>query len=253
MGKTISIINQKGGVGKSTTAQALAAGLTLKNKKVLIIDLDPQMNTSLSFMAEEGADSIADAFSSDYDIHAAIQKTEYGDIVCGSKDLSNADAALNMTGKEYLLKEALEKVVDEYDYIVIDTPPALGILTIDALTASDTIVIPAQADIYSLTGIADLTKTINTIRKYTNRTLQIEGILLTRYNPRLPFNQELVKMANDMAANLKTKLYETTIREAIAIKKAQAAQQSIFKFDEKSNVAQDYMKFVEELLAKEVK
>ncbi len=253
MSKTISIINQKGGVGKSTTAQALAAALTIKKYKVLTIDLDPQMNTSLSLCADDSGDNIADAFSSDYDIHDAIQHTQYGDIVCGSKDLSNADSALTMTGKEFLLREALERVVDEYDYIVIDTPPALGILTIDALTASDSIIIPAQADIYSLTGIADLAKTINTIRKYTNPKLQVEGILLTRFNPRLPFNQELVEMAAGLAENLKTKLYDSTIREAIAIKKAQAAQQSIFEFDEKSNVAQDYMKFVEELIKKEVK
>lgn len=253
MGKTISVINQKGGVGKSTTAQALAAGLSLKGFKVLILDLDPQMNTSLTFKADPEQDSMADVLGKKYKTVNAIQKGDYCDIICGNKALASADVVLNDTGKEYRIQEALEQVKDSYDYIILDTPPALGVLTVNALTASDTVIIPAQADIYSISGIADLTDSINAIIKYCNRSLKIEGILLTRYNPRLQFNRELSNYANQMAENLKTKLYTTTIREAIAIRKAQVMQKSIFDFDANSNVAKDYMAFVEEFLEKETK
>lgn len=253
MGKTISVINQKGGVGKSTTAQALAAGLSLKGFKVLILDLDPQMNTSLTFKADPEQDSMADVLGKKYKTVNAIQKCDYCDIICGNKALASADVVLNDTGKEYRIQEALEQVKDSYDYIILDTPPALGVLTVNALTASDTVIIPAQADIYSISGIADLTDSINAIIKYCNRSLKIEGILLTRYNPRLQFNRELSNYANQMAENLKTKLYTTTIREAIAIRKAQVMQKSIFDFDANSNVAKDYMAFVEEFLEKETK
>ena len=165
--------------------------------------------------------------------------------------LAGADAFLTEIGKEYKLKEALEQVGGGYDYIVIDTPPALGILTINALTACDSVIIPAQADIYSLQGIADLADTIKQIKKYCNPALTIEGILFTRYSSRSAFNKELAELAGELAAKLGTRVFTTTIREAVAVKKAQAVQQSVFEYEPRAKVTEDYRAFIEELLGEE--
>lgn len=250
--KTLAIINQKGGVGKSTTAQALAAGLALKGYKVLTVDLDPQGNTSFSLGAGTDGATALGVLLAEVKPADAIQPTKYGDVIAGSKALAGADAFLTEIGKEYKLKEALEQVGGGYDYIVIDTPPALGILTINALTACDSVIIPAQADIYSLQGIADLADTIKQIKKYCNPALTIEGILFTRYSSRSAFNKELAELAGELAAKLGTRVFTTTIREAVAVKKAQAAQQSLFEYDPKAKVTEDYKALVGELLGEEL-
>lgn len=250
--KTLAIINQKGGVGKSTTAQALAAGLALKGYKVLTVDLDPQGNTSFSLGATTDGATALGVLLAEVKPEDAIQPTKYGAVIAGSKALAGADAFLTEIGKEYKLKEALEQVGGGYDYIVIDTPPALGILTINALTACDSVIIPAQADIYSLQGVADLADTIKQIKKYCNPALTIEGILFTRYSSRSAFNKELAGLAGELAAKLGTRVFTTTIREAVAVKKAQAAQQSLFEYDPKAKVTEDYTALVEELLGEEL-
>lgn len=181
MARIISIINQKGGVGKSTTAEALLAGLTLKGYKTLAVDLDAQGNLTYATGANsQGATSLG-VLTREVDAGDAIQHTPSGDIIPSNKALAGADAFITDTGKEYRLREALESVASEYDYIIIDTPPALSILTINALTASNSVIIPAQADIYSLQGIEQLAETIQPVKRYCNPTLSIEGILLTRY------------------------------------------------------------------------
>lgn len=249
--KTLAIINQKGGVGKSTTAQALAAGLTLKGYKVLTVDLDPQGNTSFTLGASKDGATALGVLLEEVKPADAVQLTKYGDIIAGSKALAGADAYLTETGKEYRLKEALEQIKGSYNYIVIDTPPALGILTTNALTACNSVIIPAQADIYSLQGIADLADTIKPVKKYCNPELKIEGILFTRYSPRSAFNKELAELAGELAGNLGTKVFTTMIREAVAVKKAQAVQQSVFEYDPKSKVADDYRAFIDELIREE--
>ena len=249
--KTYAIINQKGGVGKSTTTQALAAGLTLKGYKVLTIDLDPQGNTSFTLGASKDGATALGVLLGEVRPGDAVQSTKYGDVIAGSRALAGADAYLTDIGKEYKLREALEHISGGYDFILIDTPPALGILTTNALTACDSVIIPAQADIFSLQGIADLADTINPVKRYCNPELSIEGILFTRYSSRSAFNNELAELAEELATNLGTRVFETKIREAVAVKKAQAVQQSLFEYDPKAKVTEDYSAFIEELIGGE--
>ena len=251
MSEIIAVCNQKGGVGKSTTAVTMAAGLTLKGFNVLLIDLDAQCNTTYSSRASKEGGTSLGLLLNEGKIQDAIQRTSVCDVVAGSKALAGADAYLTETGREYRLRDALEPVADLYDYIVIDTPPALGVITTNALTAATKVIIPAQADIYSIQGIADLSDTIRTVRKYCNRELKVEGILLTRYSSRPGYNQEIMELACEIAKNIGTKVFKATIREAISVKKAQAAQQTLYESDPKGKVTQDYESFLQELIGKE--
>lgn len=246
--KTIAIINQKGGVGKSTTAFTLASGLKNKGYKTLCIDMDAQGNLSYTADANDDLLTIYDLLAEDANINQAIQHTKNFDLIASSKALSGADGFITDIGKEYKLKEILESVKNDYDYIIIDTPPALGILTVNALTACDSVIIPAQADIYSLQGIEQLSKTIQPIKKYCNDKLKIDGILLTRYSPRAILSREVAEIANDLAQNLNTKVFKSTIREAIAVKESQINKQSLFDYAPNSNVTNDYLNFINELL-----
>ena len=246
--KIIAIINQKGGVGKSTTAFTLASGIKNKGYKTLCIDMDAQGNLSYTANANDDLLTIYDLLAEDANINQAIQHTKNFDLIASSKALSGADGFITDIGKEYKLKEILESVKNNYDYIIIDTPPALGILTVNALTACDSVIIPAQADIYSLQGIEQLSKTIQPIKKYCNDKLKIDGILLTRYSPRAILSREVAEIANDLAQNLNTKVFKSTIREAIAVKESQINKQSLFDYAPNSNVTNDYLNFINELL-----
>lgn len=248
--KTVSVINQKGGVGKSTTAEMLISALSLKGFKVLAIDLDAQGNLSYSLAADLTSPTILEVLTEEISAKDAIKKAR-ADIISSNKALAGADAFIADTGKEYRLKEALEKISKNYDFCIIDTPPALGILTINALTASDGVIIPAQADIYSLQGIENLEETIKAVKKYCNPNLKIEGILLTRYNPRTILSREVSEMAEKLAEKLETKLFKAKIRDAVAVKEAQISQESLFKYAPKSNVTKDYESFINEFLDKE--
>ena len=248
MAQIISIINQKGGVGKSTTAQSLAAGLALKGFRVLLIDMDSQGNVSFSAGSERQSETILEVLTLEVAAADAIQHLDHYDIIPASISLAGADMKLTEMGKEYRLKEALEPIKGNYDFIIIDTPPALGILTINALTASGGVVIPAQADIYSVDAIGQLYNTIKAVKQYTNKSLVIRGILLTRHNDRTVLSRDIVGMIEKTAIGIGTKLYRTSIREAIAIKEAQTCQTDIFDYAPKSNAAMDYMAFLEEFL-----
>lgn len=251
MSRVITVTNQKGGAGKTTTAASLAAGLLLKGYRVLLVDLDGQCNLTYSAGAKrDGATSLG-VLTGEVKIEDAIQHTASGDIVAASKSLSGADAFIKDTGKEYRLKEALESVQGLYDYIIIDTPPTLGILTINALTACNGVIIPAQADIYSLQGVEQLAETIKPVKKYCNPSLKIEGILLTRYSPRSILSREVAELAGQLAAKLGTRVFKTTIRENIAVKEAQISQQTIFSYAPRANATADYTSFVEEFLREE--
>ena len=246
--KTIAVINQKGGVGKSTTAENLAAGLALRGYRTLAIDLDAQANLTYTMgVSTEGA-TILGVITGEVKIHDAIRHSQTCNVIPASKALAGADAFITDTGKEYRLREALDGIRDDYDFAVIDTPPALGILTVNALTACDSVVIPAQADIYSLHGIEQLTKTIAPVRKYCNRSLRIEGILLTRYSSRSVLSREIADLSNQLADKLGTKLFNVRIREAIAVKEAQINQKSLFEYSPKAGVTEDYSAFIDEIL-----
>lgn len=244
-----AIINQKGGVGKSTISAVLLSGLTKKGFSVLAVDLDAQGN--LSFTAGADTQNQKNTFqllTEKVSVPDLIQHTQQGDIIPSSSSLSGADAFITNTGKEYRLKETLEQIKDNYDYIILDTPPALGILTVNALTAADSAIIPAQADVYSLQGIAQLSETIALVQKYCNPNLNIAGILLTRYSTRAVLNRDIADMMREQAKNLDTKLFHTAIREAVAVREAQISQKSIFDYAPKANVTEDFQNFINELL-----
>jgi len=252
--KTIVMCNQKGGVGKSTTALAIGVGFSFKGYKTLFVDLDAQGNLTHTLGADgtglTGKNSF-DVLTGNATAEAATQRTTQGEIIASSPALAGADIAITAVGKEYRLKEALEALQDDYDYIVIDTPPALGILTINALTACSGVIIPAQADIYSLQGISQLYNTLQTVKKYCNPSLKVMGILLTRYNGRAIISRDIAEMIDETAERLQTKLYKTKIREATAVKEAQARRQSIFAYAPKSNASTDYKALIDEILREE--
>ena len=249
--EVVAIINRKGGVGKTATVQALGAGLIRKNKKVLYIDLDSQTNLTYGLGADPNEPSSMDLLTGEATIEEAIQHTAQGDIIAGSETLAGADTIIDGTGKEYRLKEALEGL--KYDYIIIDTPAALNTLTVNALTAAKSVVIPVQADVYSLQGIGQLYKTIETVKKYCNKNLHIKGILITRYNGRAVISKDMQSNLKDAADQLKTRLYSTPIRECISIREAQACKTDIFSYAPRSNAAKDYEDFIKEFLGRKVK
>lgn len=247
--KTIAIINQKGGVAKTTTALTLGAGLTEQGYRTLLVDLDPQSNLSITIGAYSPTNTSLDLLIGEAVASEAIIKgTPFGDVIPASKNLTGADSFITEMGKEHRLKEALSDVSSAYDYAIIDTPPALGILTVNALTASQSVIIPAQADFYSIQGITQLLETINLVRKYANSDLTIAGILLTRFNPRTTLSQEMRDLLDLKTKELNTKLFKATIREAIAVKESQILGRSIFEYKPSANVTNDFREFINELL-----
>lgn len=248
MKEIIAISNQKGGVGKSTTANALGAGLFHKGYRVLYVDMDAQGNLSYSMGAKAGAISSLEVLTGTATAREAIIKTAQGDLIPASPALASADLIIKDTGREYKLKEALEPILGDYDYIVLDTPPALGTLTINALTACNSVIVPTQADIFSLQGVGQLVQTVKTVQRYTNRDLTIKGLLVTRYNGRAVLTRDMTELLEDTANQLQTKLFNTRVRECIALKEAQASQQDIFTYSPKSNATQDYTALIEEVL-----
>lgn len=247
----IAIANQKGGVAKTTTTLAIGAGLARKGYKVLFVDLDAQ--TNLSYVMEADATGLTGRTSLDVmegraSASDAIQHTRHGDIIAASPALAGADAVLTQVGKEYRLKEAMEPLAPMYDFILLDTPPALGILTVNALTACNGCIIPAQADIYSLQGISQLYNTLQTVKKYCNPSLKVLGILLTRFNARAIISREAAEMIAQAADQMGSRLYTARIRECTAIKEAQACREDIFTYAPHSNAAADYAALIDEIL-----
>lgn len=252
MSRVISISNQKGGVGKTTTVCSLAAGLKKKGFRVLMIDLDPQGNLGFSVGAEtETCATIYDVLKGDVKTQFAIQKSDTADIIISSILLSGIELEFTNTGREYLLKEALKPILGLYDYIILDTPPALGIITINAFTASDTVVVPMLSDIFSLQGIAKLYETVERVKKYCNPSLTISGILLTKFNPRTLLSREIRGTAELIAQDLNIPLFNSYIRSSVVVSEAQSIQQNILDYSPKNNIAKDYLKFTDELLEKE--
>jgi len=244
--KVIAISNQKGGVAKSTTATAIATGLFYSKYRVLAIDLDAQGNLSHTLKSVMDGASILDVLTRSKDVNATIQTSNACDVIPSSRNLGSADLVLNQTGKEYRLKETLEQLKDRYDYVVIDTPPALGILTINALTACDEIIIPAQADMYSMQGITQVVESVQAVRQYCNNKIKIAGILLTRFNAQTILSREIAEQLEKAAPQLGTKVFKTRIRECIAIKESQAKRQNMYEYDLESNGTKDYLAFLKE-------
>ena len=246
--ETIAVINQKGGVAKTTTAQSLAAGLTLKGYRVLMIDLDGQQSlTGITVAAYPQGANILEVLTKRANAADIIVHTPCGDLMPGTEALAAADLVLKDTGREYRLKEALKPLARVYDYCIIDSPPALGVLTVNALTAANACIITAQADILSLQAINALEQTLKTITAYTNKGLKVRGVLLTRYNGRAVLSRDAADMIQEKARQMRTDLFHTRIRECIAIKEAQARRKSIFEYAPRSNGAADYRALVDEI------
>jgi len=253
---TVAIVNQKGGVGKTCTASALGAGLACRGYKVLFVDLDAQQNLSYTIGADPRGKTIADLLQQSIDQDPgqqigtldAIQHTPQGDIIASASSMAGADTILaDITGREYKLREILQPVKESYDYCIIDTPPTLGTLTINALTASDAAIAPAQAEVYSQISLGQLYSTIKTVQRYCNPDLIFAGIVLTRYNGRAVVRREVAERIDAAADQYGTRLYKARIRECTALQEAALTQQDIFSYAPRSNAAQDYNSLVEEV------
>ena len=233
---------------------ALWTGLSLlKGFKTLAIDLDSQCNLTINSGATMDTATIFDALLEKVSVKEAIQHTALGDLIPAHKGLGGIETLLTKVGREYRLQETLKPFIAEniYDFLILDTPPSIGILTINALTACTSAIIPSFADFFSMYGISQLAETIDSVRQYTNPALNITGILLTRYTDRTILNRDMAENIKQLAEHLGTKVFNSTIREAVNIREAQFSQKSIFHYAPKAKVTQDYAKFISELLNEE--
>lgn len=251
MGKIIAIANQKGGVGKTTTAINLSAYLAQNGKKILLIDMDPQGNATsgIGLNKNDIETSVYDILlEEDVRIKNAIYKTyiESLFVLPATNDLVGAQIELvNEMGREYRLKNSLEYIKDDYDYIFIDSPPTLGILTVNALTAAASVLIPIQCEFYALEGVSDLMNTVNLVKKNLNPGLDIEGVLLTMYDARTNLSADVVK---EVVAYFKEKTYKTMIPRNVRLSEAPSHGKAIEEYDSFSVGARSYKEFAKEFL-----
>jgi len=249
----ITITNNRGGVGKSTTAQTLSIGLAQRGKKVLLIDLDPQCNTSTTFKVNQAPNNIYSVLKGECNIKDAIYKNNYISLISSSINLVNADDEFKkepyLYNMQYLLKNEIEKIKNDYDYIIYDTPPTLGILTINALVSSDSVIIPMLADIYSVQGLGVINNQIKAIRERTdNKNIDIKGLLITHYKANTLINQGLRDSINDIASDLKTKVYNAVIRDSIIFSESQLNNSVCLLRYPNHNATNDYLDFINQFL-----
>ena len=242
--KVIAVINQKGGVGKTTTALNMGAGLVLKGYRVLLVDLDVQGNLTASTDIKAIQHTSFDILTKEATTQQAIVQTNQADLIPYSPMLARTDLILG----EYKLKEALEEVKRLYDFVIIDTPPAINILTLNALVSANEVIIPAQAEVFALRGIEGFMQTVEVVKSKYNKGLKVNGILLTRFNAAASLRQKIVTNLEEVAAKHKTKIYAARIRENVAICEAQATRNNLFNYAPKSKGAIDYNAFIEEVL-----
>ncbi|MDE7294040.1 MAG: ParA family protein [Oscillospiraceae bacterium] len=247
MSKIIAVTNQKGGVGKTTTCAALAGIFRDRGKRVLALDLDPQGNLSFSLGAADGGLTIHDVMTGKCGIMQAVKKAPVCDVITSNILLSGTELELRGEEREFVLKKALDTVKDDYDAVIIDTPPALSILTINAYTAANDLIIPMTAEILSLQGIAQVKDTIMAVKKFYNKNLNVRGILLTKYSPKYLLSEEVAQMAEIIAGQLGTKIFDTKISSCIAAAEAPAHQQTITQYSPRCRAAREYTKLAMEL------
>ena len=254
MGKAIAIFNQKGGVGKTTTNINLAACLAIKGKKVLVLDIDPQGNTTSGLgISKRGLENtMYEVLITDsYDPKNAVRHTvvEGLDIIPASVELAGAEVEMvQLEGREKRLKRALDTIRDGYDYIFIDCPPSLGLLTINSLTAVDSVLIPIQCEFYALEGVSQLMSTIELVRKSMNKNLEIQGVILSMFDGRTNLSIQVVE---EVKRYFKQKVYTTVIPRNVRLAEAPSYGLPIMEYDPRSNGARAYMEFAEEFLALE--
>ena len=249
MAKAIAVANQKGGVAKTTTAAAVGAELKRRGFRTLVIDIDPQGNLSYSVGAEMYKQpTVYELLKGEAVPEDAIQNLESFDIIPANIMLAGAEQELTHTGKEHRLKECIEPAAGRYDYIIIDTPPSLGVLTVNAFTLADEIIIPTTAGIFAANGIRQLYNTALNVKKYCNSKIIIAGILLTRYNPRANISKEIKELTDRLGEYIQAPLYETFIRNSVIVEEAQANKVNIMAYKNGSAIAEDYAAFVSEYL-----
>ena len=252
MGKIIAIANQKGGVGKTTTAINLSACLAETGKKVLVIDLDPQGNTTSGFGLDKAelGNSVYELMLDECTIREATYKVESMDsmqIIPSNVDLAGAEIELlGIAEKEYILKNAVDYIRDDYDYIMIDCPPALNMLTVNAMTTADSILVPIQCEYYALEGIAQLIRTIELVHERLNDKLVIEGVLFTMYDARTKLSAEVIDTVKE---NLQARIYNTIIPRNVRLAEAPSHGLPIHLYDPRSTGAESYRNLAKEVIS----
>ena len=245
MAKVISISNHKGGVGKTTSTVNIGAALNILKKKILLIDLDPQANLSQSLGFINKEKNIYGALRGEYQIEP-YNVYKNMDIVPSTLDLSGAEVELSSEpGREYILKELIDPIKDKYDFVLIDSPPSLGLLTLNSFVASDEILIPLQAQYLAMQGLAKLVEVIEKIKLRLNKGLKIGGVFITQYDSRKVLNRDVLEVIN---THFKEEVFKSKIRDNIALAEAPAQGLDIFKYNEKCNGAEDYMALAKEIL-----
>jgi chromosome partitioning protein len=243
----ISLLNHKGGVGKTTSAINISAALVKLGKKVLLVDLDPQANLTISLGIPRQKVTIYENMRGEAEIQPFTVK-EGMDVVTSSLDLSGAEMELiNEAGREYILRELFEPLKEDYDYIIIDCPPSLGLLTLNALTTSHYVVIPMQTEFLALQGLAKIKQITDKVRFRLNKALQIGGVIATMYDNRKVLNRDIVSTIEKYFGD---KVFNTKIRENVALAEAPAQHKDIFAYAPHSNGADDYLKLAKEIVAR---
>ena len=249
MGKVISVANQKGGVGKTTTTINLSTILAKKGKRIMLIDADPQGNATSGVGVDKEVElSFYDVLTNDTEIIDTLEKTAIRNlVVCPSNiNLAGAEVELvSMMSREQRLKEKLDIIKERFDYIFIDCPPSLGLITLNAFTASDSVLIPVQCEYYALEGLGQLLNTINLVKKHLNKDIQIEGALLTMYDMRTNLSNQVVK---EVKRYFNNKVYKTVIPRNVRLSEAPSYGMQITEYDPRSKGAKSYEKFAKEFL-----
>jgi chromosome partitioning protein len=245
MGKVISLLNHKGGVGKTTSAINIGAGLVELGKRVLLIDLDPQANLTLSLGVPRPPVTIYEAMRGESGLQPVTAK-ENLDVVASTLDLSGAEMELiNEAGREFILQELFDPFLEEYDFIIVDCPPSLGLLTLNALTSSDFVIIPLQTEFLAMQGLAKIKQVIQKVKFRLNKKLQIGGVIATMYDSRKVLNRDVVETISKYFGKL---LFETKIRDTVALAEAPAQRKDIFAYSRNSSGAKDYYSLSQEIL-----
>ncbi len=245
MAIVISLLNHKGGVGKTTSAISIGAGLVELGKRVLLLDLDPQANLTLSLGIGRQPTSIYESLRGEADL-APVEAKPNLDVIISTLDLSGAEMELiNEAGREFILRDLLDPLHDDYDFVIIDCPPSLGLLTLNALTASRYVYIPLQTEFLALQGLVKLKQVIDKVRFRINKELEIGGVVATMYDARKVLNRDVVAT---IQKHFGDKVFKTYIRDTVALAEAPASRKDIFEYSRNSNGAQDYLDLCKEIL-----